>query len=137
MKTVFFLKKKVVSTFLAIVFLTSFGCSKKDNPTDSNIFKVADFKLTIISHGQGAGNSHYNVEYTVQNISNKNYDDNSNDNFIFKFTVKDNSGNTYTETRYLLPLIESGTSKSGSAVIDLPSGSVAIPSTFKAVIEMY
>lgn len=137
MKAAFFLNKKVVSTLLAIVFLISSGCSKKDNPTDSNIFKVSDFKLTIISHGQNPSSLNYDIEHTVQNISNKNYDDNSNDNFIFKFTVKDNSGNTYTETRYLLPLIEAGTSKSGSAVINLPSGSVAVPSTFKAVIEMY
>lgn len=137
MKTGNNFKRNWLLTLLAIPVMLLISCTKDDKTTNPNNFTPADFKLSVISHVQRTSSSDYYVEYTVKNISNKNYDNNSNDNFIVKLTVKDNSGNTYTETRYLLPLIEAGSTASKSAVISLPTGVVANSSTFTAVIEMY
>lgn len=137
MKTRNIFRKTILLLLLSIPVILITSWTKDDKTTNPNTFTAADFTLTIISHVHRPSSSDYRIEYTVKNISTKNYDNNSNDNFILKFTVKDNNGNTFTETDYLLPLIEAGTTKSGTSVIALPSGVIANPSTFTAAVEMY
>ena len=113
------------------------GCSKGDSgtPSPGSAFTAADFQLTIVSHGQRAGNAYYSFEYAIKNISNRTYDVNSTDDLVIKCSVKDNGGSTYN-TAVIIPTLGPGiTHTSALATITLPTGAVANSSTFRAVVE--
>ncbi len=134
MKTRKFFNRNILLFLSAIPAMLITGCNKSDSNTGTTGFTPADFALTVISHGQGTGNAYYSVEYTVKNISSKQYDINSTDDLVVKLRVKDNNGNTYTGAP-LIPTLEPGAIQSNRTTISLPSGVMVNPSTFTAAVE--
>lgn len=129
-----FFKRLLLLTTLAITVTLIISCNKDDNSSGTNGFTAADFQLTVITHGQGTGNAYYSVEYTVKNISSKQYDINSTDDLVVKLRVKDNSGNTYTSAP-LIPTLDPGATQTNRTTITLPSGIIVSTSTFTAAVE--
>lgn len=125
-------RKLLLLLFISVMVIT--GCGKDNNTNNSTGFSAADFTLTVIAHGQGAGNAYYSVEYTIKNISSRKYDINSTDDLVVKLRVRDNSGNTFTSDP-LIPTLEPGATQSNKTTISLPSGVTVSSSTFSAAVE--
>lgn len=122
---------KLKSLYIAcgLTALMTTSCSKDSNGPSGSDFSPSDFELTI-TNTEIDNNAHQvEVDYTVKNVSNRNYTFSSESNMHVKFTVKATDGTTFMDTN-IISECDAGTTDIGSDHIAFTPGKTIDMSTF-------
>lgn len=122
---------KLKSLYIAcgLAALMTASCSKDSNGPSGSDFSASDFELTIIKTEIDDNAHQVGVDYSVKNVSNRNYTFDSKSNMHAKFTVKSTDGTTFTDDN-IVSECDAGTTNIGRANIDFTPGKTIDMSTF-------